>query len=225
MGCLVFELTRRFPPARLARSSEKLITTSHNVKANTSSILRTATKEIMLLLCCKCSANVRVVSIAKVNLCIDVNFCVVARGRDSRHFFIACDLRALDRFWSSAPRSHHAPSGYSSRDASRNKAHPLPAVHFQDPRSRAATIQLSTLSFSSTCSPCAVLTVHGAVSFVGVRPACNQSIATPEPSSRTIPTLGRAIIHSPRRWMCRHTWETTVLSRLVVLLERSPATR
>ena len=40
-----------------------------------------------------------------------------------------------------------------------------------------------------------------------------QSMATPEPSSRTIPTLDRAVA-LPDSSVCHHTWEPTVLSKV-----------
>ena len=57
------------------------------------------------------------------------------------------------------------------------------------------------------------LTVHRAVSRAEEydRPA-TQSIATPKPSSRTIPTLDRTLVARWSLWVCHHTWEPTVLS-------------
>ena len=72
------------------------------------------------------------------------------------------------------------------------RAHPLPATPFQCPRSRTATLgQGAAAPFLPLRWPDCTLSRLRAEEYD--RPV-TQSIATPEPSSRTIPTLDRTLV-------------------------------
>ena len=72
------------------------------------------------------------------------------------------------------------------------RVHPLPATPFQCPRSRTATIGLGAATpFLPLRWPDCTLSGLRAEEY---DPPATQSRATPEPSSRTIPTLDRTLV-------------------------------
>ena len=107
-------------------------------------------------------------------------------------------------------RTPFHPCAVLPRPASRT--HPLPATPFQWPRSRTATLGWEAAApFLPSRRPDCTLSRLRAEEYD--RPV-TQSIATPEPSSRTIPHPGSDAGRPLEPWVCRHTREPTVLSRV-----------
>ena len=103
----------------------------------------------------------------------------------------ACDLRAGTVARRTQGRSPFHPKQTSSWSHF-STGHPLPATPFQCPRSRTAALERGAAAL--TC-PYVGLTVHRAVSVRRMYDRrVTQSTATPEPSSRTTPTLDQVLV-------------------------------
>ena len=106
--------------------------------------------------------------------------------------FLACDLRAPRWHTGTVTRRTQGRSPFHPNQASSRslqRTHPLPATPFQCPRSRTATLELGSRG--------SYLPLRSRLRAEEYDRPLTQSIATAEPSSRTIPTPDRALV---ARW-------------------------
>ena len=135
-----------------------------------------------------------------------------------RSCLTACVLPAPHRLTTPAFEAHprantFPPEADSSAESTFHRAHPLPATPFQCPRSRTATLgEGATATYLPLRWPDCTLSrlraeEYDGAPFLALTLACRlraedydrpatQSMATPEPSSRTIPTLDRTLVAS-----------------------------